>query len=193
MKEQEYLDKHISKILRLADETRSYFIKARQRLKKIAEMEIEKLHDDIDSLESEINRKRFQLEKLDATILARHFISNGYRKIPTPTIVPTFEGIGLPDRPGIYFVFNGGILMYVGQSNCIQRRARLGHGKIFETDLLSYLECPIDALNFVECFYIGIGQPWRNFNGLYANSTQTYFDRVRDNSINRLQAREVGE
>lgn len=100
---------------------------------------------------------------------------------PGPSIGPTSRGETLPDRSGIYFVWAKERCVYVGKSICIRNRARLGtHGNIKATDALSFLEFPVEVLNFAESFYIGILRPTRNFGGPQAKS------RAARNSFNRM-------
>ena len=68
----------------------------------------------------------------------------------------------LPSTPGIYFVWNAGVVVYVGQSVCLLKRARLGHSNIHRGDRLSWVEIDAASLYWAECFYIGLMRPCRN-------------------------------
>lgn len=88
---------------------------------------------------------------------------HNYAEPPPGVVAPTVDGDGLPRSPGIYFVWNANRIVYVGQSIRISNRATLSHDNIFAQDMLSWVECDEDELDFVEAFYIGVVRPWRNF------------------------------
>lgn len=94
---------------------------------------------------------------------------NNYKEIypdaPPPTVEASKYGDGLPQEPGIYFVWRDDICEYVGQSVQIVNRARLGHEKIRPGDRISWLPFDRSELNFAEAYYIGIMRPRRNFMG----------------------------
>lgn len=91
--------------------------------------------------------------------------SSQYPDVPLPTYPVTKTGEKLPLEAGIYFIWDGEVCEYVGQSIKIANRVRLGHPKILTTDKISYLKFDISELNFAEAYYIGIMRPRRNFIG----------------------------
>ncbi len=87
-----------------------------------------------------------------------------YPFIPTQTVSVTRMGIEIPSQPGVYFVWRGEGLAYVGESKCLRNRCRIGvHEHIEDGDRLSWLLVPEKDLLVTEAFYIGIGRPWANF------------------------------
>lgn len=92
-------------------------------------------------------------------------VFNAQRFPPPPpaSVTPTEQGTGLPEGPGIYFVWDGPAIVYVGLSRKLKNRATLHHPKICESDRLSFIEFPDeDDLVRVETFYIGVIYPRRN-------------------------------
>lgn len=68
----------------------------------------------------------------------------------------------IPEQPGIYFVWDCGVVVYVGQSVALARRVTMNHEKIWDEDRVSFLLFPADDLVFAECFYICRYRPTRN-------------------------------
>jgi hypothetical protein len=101
----------------------------------------------------------------------KRFIPSEYPDPPPGIIRPTTTGIGVPKTSGIYFAWEDGNIVYVGQSLNMSNRARLGHGAISGTDLLSFVPIGKDDLSWAESYYIGILRPQRNFKGYAKNST----------------------
>lgn len=87
-----------------------------------------------------------------------------YPPSPRAMVPATATGDGLPKVSGVYFVWSGDLLVYIGQSGNIAARARLKvHRNIREGDWLSWLPFQPQELNWAECFYIGIHRPILNF------------------------------
>jgi hypothetical protein len=81
---------------------------------------------------------------------------------PAGSIVPPVGGnveSALPHESGIYFVWRGDLIFYVGQSICLRGRCTASHPAIRTGDLLSFLRFPVHLLDFKEWLYIGILQP----------------------------------
>lgn len=96
-------------------------------------------------------------------LLTKSLARNIYPDVPEPSIKPTLFGDGLPSTCGIYFLWDHGIVKYVGQSTRLSGRVRLNsHHRLKETDLISYVEIPKDFLVWAECYYIGILRPTQN-------------------------------
>jgi hypothetical protein len=91
------------------------------------------------------------------------FWRHGLPEPPPASVVPSAMGAGLPSASGVYFLWSGGQVRYVGQSIRISGRVRLGHSALHLGDLISWLEFPAENLKFAEAFYIGILKPERNF------------------------------
>ncbi len=90
-----------------------------------------------------------------------------YPDAPPPTVTPTKEGIGIPEAPGIYFLWDGGIVEYVGQSTRLNRRLRLGsHHVLREDHLISFLFFDAIDLTWAENFYIGALRARLNYGAL---------------------------
>lgn len=125
------------------------------------------------ALASELRNSRRRLRKLEAEIeisgrlLAQSASSVALQherpKIPAQSVPATKDGRGLPGTPGIYFVWEDGVIVYVGQASVLSRRATLGHQVIGANSKLSWIETPRANLNFLESFYIGLTCPPRNF------------------------------
>jgi hypothetical protein len=99
-----------------------------------------------------------------------------YPDIPAPTIAPTRQAYGLPDSPGIYFLWKGDAIEYVGKSICLSRRLILGNHHVLNADhLISFLFMDSKELNWAECFYIGLVRPKLNFG----QNTSHYTDNDR--------------
>ncbi len=95
----------------------------------------------------------------DAKAMRRYKIE-GYPDAPPPTRRRP------PAQPGIYFIWYGGVVVYVGQSINLHNRIfkyRGAHTKLLEGDELSWLQFPLGMLDYAECFYIGTLWPTRNF------------------------------
>ncbi len=71
--------------------------------------------------------------------------------------------IAIPAAPGIYFLWVGWTVVYVGQSINLRQRLVSSHHGFSDGCRASFIEFPSDALNFAEAFYIGILHPVRNF------------------------------
>lgn len=86
-----------------------------------------------------------------------------YPPVPSPSVTPHPDGFGLPNTSGIYFIWDCGLVEYVGQSVALRNRLKLGsHHRLQETDRISFLELPLEVLTWAECYYIGICRPTRN-------------------------------
>ena len=90
-----------------------------------------------------------------------------FRPPPEPMLAATDNGNGIPEVPGIYFVWNAGQIVYVGRSASLHRRCRIGakHHAVFDGDWISWLEEPLFRLKFAEAFFVGMLHPERNFAG----------------------------
>ncbi len=120
-----------------------------------------------------IRRVRERVREIKATVeivSAAHFppvkVSGpqDYPQIPPPSVSPHKFGNGLPEVPGIYFLWLNGVVDYVGQSIRIARRLQLGkHHVLREHHGISFLPFEERELTWVECYYIGICRPQQNF------------------------------
>lgn len=93
----------------------------------------------------------------------KRFLPSEYPDPPPGIIRPTTMGIGVPSTSGIYFVWENGDVVYIGQSINMSDRVRLKHDSILANDLLSFVPMGKDELDWAECYYIGILKPKRNF------------------------------
>jgi hypothetical protein len=89
---------------------------------------------------------------------------NGFAPVPPPRLygdqIRKNERT-LPNKSGIYFIWEGPVIAYVGQSINLARRL-LGHEHLRPTDKVSYLCIDSSELFYHEAFYIGICRPFRN-------------------------------
>lgn len=128
--------------------------------------------------------------RADSAQHSRMNIYTAYPPVPQPMIAPTLGGRGLPDAPGVYFVWDDDVVVYVGQSRSLCRRAKIsGHYKILAHHMLSYVLLPQAELTWAECYYIGVLRPIKNF-GTHASHRRPpmkpkqppppgYFDRFK--------------
>ena len=97
---------------------------------------------------------------------------NGYPEIPNPTDAPTERGENLPYSSGIYFLWEGERIVYVGQSKYLCNRLRLGtHHILKQHHKISFVLIDMKQLTWAECYYIGICKPLLNF-GINASHHQ---------------------
>jgi hypothetical protein len=129
------------------------------------------------------------VEKALLPFVNGHCERHEYGLVPGPIAEASRLGQGLPAVPGIYFVWNGGRVVYVGQSVRLSGRCILGsHHAILPGDMLSWVEELPARLNFAESFYIGILKPERNF-GLRARrfvQDETNGHRLRTEAAARV-------
>ena len=92
---------------------------------------------------------------------------NGFVPVPPPLLradeIMT-NGTAIPNKSGIYFIWEGPLVAYVGQSNNLAQRL-LKHPHLKPDDKISYLCIDNSELFHHEAFYIGICRPWRNGRG----------------------------
>lgn len=94
--------------------------------------------------------------------------SDWYPEIPlAPQFRPHNNGEGLPNDPGVYFLWAKGIVEYVGKSaKGLNQRLRLGHHPVLRSDhQISFLLFRPSILAWAESYYIGIARPPLNFGG----------------------------
>jgi excinuclease UvrABC nuclease subunit len=74
------------------------------------------------------------------------------------------NGEGLPNSSGIYFLWALNQVFYVGRSECMRKRVRLGaHHVLARYHSISYVLIEKERLHWAECYYIGVLQPEQNF------------------------------
>ena len=96
-----------------------------------------------------------------------------YPNVPLPLVVPTKEGFGLPSAPGIYFLWSGTVVEYVGQSVKLCERVRLGSHHVLRDDhMVSFLFFEKHELTWAECYYIGAVRPQLNFGSRAAHNKE---------------------
>lgn len=135
------------------------------------------------ALGEELRHGRRRLQDLRAAIKeaesdvarARAIVANDgelYPKPPAPVLHPHKEGEGLPAEPGIYFLWKGDTVEYVGKSIRLSGRVKLGgHHVLRPHHTISYLLIEERLLTWAECYYIGTLQPMANF-GASASHTR---------------------
>jgi hypothetical protein len=127
-----------------------------------AESRLARIYREITSLEAMASQMRATLEFQASMIASAHGID--FCIAPPPSIIPTGTGQGLPDRPGVYFVWQGASVAYIGKSRRLKLRVTLSHSSIRSGDLISFLEFDEIMIDFKELMYIGLYVPPRNFN-----------------------------
>ena len=81
-------------------------------------------------------------------------------------IMPFEDPTRLPDSSGVYFLWHGGIVEYVGQSVSLYNRIGAGancHGALEREHTVSYLLVSKKDLLWTESYYIGLLRPRLNF------------------------------
>lgn len=87
-----------------------------------------------------------------------------YTSVPLNFVQPSLFADNIPSVPGIYFLWENGIVDYVGQSVCLKNRLRLGsHHVLHAEHQISFVQAHEVDLDWTECFYIGICKPDKNF------------------------------
>jgi hypothetical protein len=113
------------------------------------------------AIELRVARKR--LAQLKQEIHALRVRAFDYPNPPPAMAVLTPNGLGIPSSSGIYFVWSGETIVYVGQSIDLGKRVRRGHHAINRVETVSWVLVPAYMLDYAECFYIGTLRPQRNF------------------------------
>lgn len=125
-------------------------------------------------LEEELNKElltiqllRSKSEALETRITEKQQFSiqnMSYQSIPKPMLEVDRNITGIPNTSGIYFVWSGKVIVYVGQSINLKNRLNpSSHEHINYGDYISYLEIDRSDLQFAEAFFIGLLRPVRNF------------------------------
>jgi hypothetical protein len=90
--------------------------------------------------------------------------SASYPSVPAPTYVPDEYGnSGIPICSGIYFVWDGDVVVYVGQSINLNSRVLLSHEKINANHRISIIVMEKYFLTWAENYYIGALRPQSNY------------------------------
>lgn len=130
----------------------------------ILERRIVQAEAKLDALNLQIRASKWAFSEASWSF-ANHAREHKYPSPPPPTVDPSVNGGGVPEVPGIYFVWSAQRIRYVGQSVKLNRRCQLSHDKICRSDRLSFLLMPVEILDYAESFYIGTLFPDRNFGG----------------------------
>lgn len=113
-----------------------------------------------------LHKLRASIRELSEAASAAAIATYGseYPAIPAPAITPTRAALGLPDSPGIYFLWNGDCIEYIGMARRLCSRLALGgHHILREHHRISYIHCEERMLTWTECYYIGFARPIKNF------------------------------
>ena len=125
------------------------------------------LANELRSGRKRLRRLKKEIAHAQATILTaanEHCELHQYALVPKPMVEASDLADGVPDFSGIYFIWAGGKVVYVGQSVKLSGRCGIRyHDQIFAGEMLSWVQEPLPRLNFAESFYIGILRPERNF------------------------------
>lgn len=112
------------------------------------------------ALAAELRAARRRLNALRAQLAP----VDRYPAAPLPHLEPHRKGSGLPAVPGIYFLWHGDVVEYVGKSRCLSERVRLGpHHVLKHYHRISLLPWEESELAWAECYYIGVLRPAANF------------------------------
>jgi len=80
---------------------------------------------------------------------------------PCPPNPALFTKKFAPEKSGVYFVWHGQLVVYVGESENMRQRT-IGHEKIQQGEMVTWIEYPAAERFYAENFYIGILKPIRN-------------------------------
>jgi len=84
-------------------------------------------------------------------------------RIPRPSVAASVLAKDVPAASGVYFVWTGEVVSYVGQAVNLKNRCALNsHEHIEDGDWLSFIEVPVTSLDRLEAIYIGLLMPKRN-------------------------------
>lgn len=123
--------------------------------------------EELRSAKKKLSKLKKHIREIEADIKKREYrqeLFRDYPGVPEPWIVPSKICTGLPEAPGIYFLWNGDEVEYVGKSVKLNARLKLGyHDYLDKHHRISFILCDEDKLDFTECFYIGILRPEFNF------------------------------
>lgn len=113
----------------------------------------------------EIAKLRQKIHSLNSHATEGHYPPTppGICELPSKRSTKAADDSPIPAAPGVYFAWSGDRVEYVGQSKNLKSRCRFGHENLLQGDIVSWLEFPLEQLNFAESYYIGILQPSRNF------------------------------
>ena len=145
------------------------------KIKARIEAEVERnemrraLANELKSSRKRLRRLKKEIAHAKATLLIAangHCELHQYGAVPAPMVEASHSAQGIPAVSGIYFVWAGGKVVYVGQSVRLSSRCAIrNHHAIFAGEMLSWVPEPLPRLNVAESFYIGILKPERNFGG----------------------------
>jgi excinuclease UvrABC nuclease subunit len=107
--------------------------------------------------------------KISSECLLKMKLVNDYPEIPIAKEVASATGENLPYASGIYFLWSGQRIEYVGQAKYLCNRVILGrHHVLKESHMISYVLISRTYLTWAENYYIGIIRPQLNY-GLNAS------------------------
>lgn len=99
-----------------------------------------------------------------AQVEKRQYIGPGYPSVSRSTVPATRNGDFLPAHSGIYFLWEGGKVVYVGRSTYLCDRVTLqAHHVLKPHHRISYIVMDRSELSWAEAFYIGVLRPVENF------------------------------
>lgn len=100
-----------------------------------------------------------------------------YPNIPNMLLTPLDNGFNLPASSGIYFIWDGDKIVYIGKSINLAKRLKIGHHHILEKNhKISFLLFDKEFLTWAECFYIGIAKPYKNFGSMASHYVEKCAD-----------------
>lgn len=165
------LKQHLNKIIEASKvtpsirETLSDTQIMRRKARKALAYELKKSKLKLNQLKKEIKGNYRNLTTLLTSSRFAYSIKE-YPQVPPPRYNPHPDGLNLPETSGIYFLWEGDIVAYVGKSTNIKKRLQLkgNHHVLKETHMISFLKFEKEILHWCESYYIGILWPHKNFN-----------------------------
>jgi hypothetical protein len=158
------LDKAIKEISDKRKEAR----KALAAELKVARNRLKEINTAIASKAELLSRmQRWNADKL-VCIMENDAMLKQFPTPPEPNIDPSPDGVNLPDRSGIYFLWSqiGSMWVYVGKSVKLSQRLRLGnHHILSEEHRIAFIEFDVTDLDYAEIVYMAILRPTLNFGG----------------------------
>lgn len=154
--------------LKRAEQMRLEFTAERKRKRKCLADELRDGRRRLRELQARVTTAEYTVARAQA--LVRHD-GQPYPAVPPASLTPHKEGAGLPAEPGVYFLWRGDIIEYVGKSRRLCGRVKIpGHHVLQTYHRISYVLLEERELTWAECYYIGTLRPAVNFGRMASHN-----------------------